>query len=57
MTNQQKNLLKMAALLDIVLAIGLFAAIVLFGVASPIIAPVLLGFMGVAMFAASYLVK
>jgi len=50
MTSQQRNIIKIAALIDIVVAIGMIAATLRGALAIPIVVPLLLGLSGVALY-------
>ena len=57
MTEQQKNIVRMVGLLDILIAIGLAAGVVLGGLDIPILVPILMAVSGVALFVVSYAIK
>ena len=55
MKQQHKNILRIAAFIDILIALGIFAAIVLSLTSVPIILPVLLAFTGVTLAAVTFM--
>ncbi|NNE68035.1 MAG: hypothetical protein HKN33_15845 [Pyrinomonadaceae bacterium] len=57
MKEQQRQILRMVALLDIVIAIGLLVGIVLAGLAIPIIVPALMALSGLMILVISLVIK
>jgi hypothetical protein len=57
MKGQRKYILKLAALSDVVIALGMFAAILVFNVNIPILVPAFLGLAGVMLGVLSLVMK
>ena len=57
MNGQRKYILKLAALSDVVIALGMFAAILVFNINIPILVPALLALAGVMLGVLSLVMK